>query len=166
MPGIHAKKHGRGGMAAAFDVLGTPLRCSCIALPPAPMQSKALLLQSRHGLGDPGLEKQLARGLMSRRFVNLGLGEGVPGHSATWRSRNTPAKQGLLDTFVARGQPAVAGQRAVHQDGRGQHRWRHRHRGQTGPPAQACQRREHPRQRSRAQRQGRRQRQDGRHLRL
>jgi IS5 family transposase len=51
-------------VAAVVDVLGTPLRCSCIALPPASLQSKALLLQSWYGLSDPGLEKQLsAKGL-------------------------------------------------------------------------------------------------------
>jgi hypothetical protein len=43
-------------LAAAVDVLGN---CSCIALPPASLQSKALLLQSWYGLGVPGLEKQL-----------------------------------------------------------------------------------------------------------
>jgi transposase, IS5 family len=84
-------------MAAVADVLGN---CSCIALPPASMQSKALLLQSWYGLSDPGLEKQLARDLMFRRFINLGLSEGVPDHSALWRFRNTLAKQGLLGTLL------------------------------------------------------------------
>lgn len=65
------------------------------------MQSKALLLQSWYGLSDPGLEKQLARDLMFRRFINLGLSEGVPDHSTIWRFRNTLAKQGLLDTLLA-----------------------------------------------------------------
>ncbi|MBS3963229.1 MAG: IS5 family transposase [Methylomonas sp.] len=65
------------------------------------MQSKALLLQSRYGLSDPGLEKQLARDLMFRRFINLGLSKGVPDHSTIWRFRNTLTKQGLLDTLLA-----------------------------------------------------------------
>jgi transposase, IS5 family len=64
------------------------------------MQSKALLLQSWYGLGDPGLEEQLARDLMFRRFINLGLSEGVPDHSTIWRFRNTLTKQGLLDTLL------------------------------------------------------------------
>jgi transposase, IS5 family len=64
------------------------------------MQSKALLLQSWYGLSDPGLEKQLARDLMFRRFINLSLSEGVPDHSTLWRFRNTLTKQGLLDTLL------------------------------------------------------------------
>jgi Transposase domain (DUF772) len=42
------------------------------------VQSKALLLQSGYGLSDPGLEKQLPLDLMSRRFIDQGLSEGVP----------------------------------------------------------------------------------------
>jgi transposase, IS5 family len=61
---------------------------------------KALLLQSWYGPSDPGLEKQLARDLMFRRFINLGLSEGAPGHSTIWRFRNALAKQGLLDTLL------------------------------------------------------------------
>jgi IS5 family transposase len=64
------------------------------------MMFKALLLQSWYGLSDPGLEKQLARDLMFRRFINLGLSEGVPDHSTIWRFRNTLTKQGLLDTLL------------------------------------------------------------------
>jgi len=51
-------------------------------------------------LSGPGLEKQLARDLMFRRFINLGLSEGVPDHSTPWRFRNTLTKQGLLDTLL------------------------------------------------------------------
>ena len=85
-------------MAAAVDVLGN---CTCIALLPASLQSKALLLQSWYGLSDPGLEKQLARDLMFRRFINLGSSESLPDHSTIWRFRNTLTKQGLLDTLLA-----------------------------------------------------------------
>lgn len=81
MSGIHAKKQGEQ------------------AWPPL-LMFKALLLQSWYGLGDPGLEKQLARDLMFRRFVNLGLSEGVPDHSTIWRFRNTLTKQGLLDALL------------------------------------------------------------------
>lgn len=70
------------------------------AWPPL-MMFKALLLQSWYGLSDPGLEKQLARDLMFRRFINLGLSEGVPDHSTIWRYRNTLTKQGLLDTLLS-----------------------------------------------------------------
>jgi IS5 family transposase len=48
---------------------------------------KALLLQSWHNLSDPGLEKQLARGLLFRRFVDLSLADSVPDHSSIWRFR-------------------------------------------------------------------------------
>lgn len=82
MSGIHAKKQGEA------------------AWPPL-LMFKALLLQSWYGLSDPGLEKQLARDLMFRRFINLGLSEGVPDHSTVWRFRNTLTKQGLLDTLLA-----------------------------------------------------------------
>lgn len=82
MSGIHAKKQGEQ------------------AWPPL-LMFKALLLQSWYGLSDPGLEKQLARDLMFRRFINLGLSEGVPDHSTIWRFRNTLAKQGLLDTLLS-----------------------------------------------------------------
>ncbi|MBM4208414.1 MAG: IS5 family transposase [Gammaproteobacteria bacterium] len=81
MAGIHAKKQGEQ------------------AWPPL-MMFKALLLQSWYGLNDPGLEKQLARDLLFRRFVNLGLSEGVPDHSMVWRFRNTLTHQGLLDTLL------------------------------------------------------------------
>ena len=82
MLGIHAKKQGEA------------------AWPPL-LMFKALLLQSWYGLSDPGLEKQLARDLMFRRFINLGLSEGVPDHSTIWRFRNTLTKQGLLDTLLS-----------------------------------------------------------------
>jgi IS5 family transposase len=82
MSGIHAKKQGEA------------------AWPPL-LMFKALLLQSWYGLSDPGLEKQLARDLMFRRSVNLGLSEGVPDHSTLWRFRNTLAKQGVLDGLLS-----------------------------------------------------------------
>jgi IS5 family transposase len=82
MAGIHGKKQGEQ------------------AWPPL-LMFKALLLQGWYGLSDPGLEKQRARDLMFRRFINLGLSEGVPDHSTLWRFRNTRAKQGLLATLLA-----------------------------------------------------------------
>jgi len=45
------------------------------------MMFKILLLQSWYSLSDPKLEKQLARDLMFRRFIDLSLSEGVPDHS-------------------------------------------------------------------------------------
>ncbi len=64
------------------------------AWPPL-MMFKALLLQSWYNLSDPGLEKQLARDLLFRRFVDLSLSESVPDHSTFWRFRNLLEKAGL-----------------------------------------------------------------------
>ncbi|MBN4082008.1 transposase, partial [Beggiatoa alba] len=56
---------------------------------------KALLLQSGYGLSDPGLEKQLARDLLFRRFVGLDISESVPDHSTFWRFRQKLEKVAL-----------------------------------------------------------------------
>lgn len=68
------------------------------AWPPL-MMFKALLLQSWYGLSDPGLEKQLARDLLFRRFVDLSLVESVPDHSTLWRFRTLLEKKDLLNTL-------------------------------------------------------------------
>jgi IS5 family transposase len=70
------------------------------AWPPL-LMFKVLLLQSWYGLSDPKLEKQLARDLMFRRFINLSLSEGVPDHSTIWRFRNLLDKQALLEPLLA-----------------------------------------------------------------
>ena len=70
------------------------------AWPPL-LMFKVLLLQSWYGLSDPKLEKQLARDLMFRRFINLSLTEGVPDHSTIWRFRNLLDKQALLEPLLA-----------------------------------------------------------------
>jgi len=62
---------------------------------------KALLLQSCHNLSDPGLEKQLERDLLFRRFVGLSLADSVPDHSSIWRFRQLLKKQGLMDSLLA-----------------------------------------------------------------
>jgi Transposase domain (DUF772) len=104
LSGVHAKKQGEQVWPPLlmFSAIApaSPKAPTVGALPPASLQSKALLLQSWYGLGDPGLEKQLARDLMFRRFINLGLSKGVSGHSTIWRFRNTLTKQGLLDTLL------------------------------------------------------------------
>jgi IS5 family transposase len=50
------------------------------AYPPL-MMFKALLLQSWYNLSDQQLESQLARDLLFRRFVGIGLDDSVPDHS-------------------------------------------------------------------------------------
>ena len=69
------------------------------AWPPL-MMFKALLLQSWYSLSDPGLEKQLARDLLFRRFVDLSLSESVPDHSTFWRFRNLLEKDNLLQVLL------------------------------------------------------------------
>ena len=69
------------------------------AWPPL-MMFKALLLQSWYGLSDPALEKQLARDLLFRRFIELDLSEAVPDHSTFWRFRKKLEEQGLLKKLL------------------------------------------------------------------
>lgn len=69
------------------------------AWPPL-MMFKALLLQAWYGLSDPGLEKQLARDLLFRRFIDLSLSESVPDHSTFWRFRNLLEAKGLYETLL------------------------------------------------------------------
>ena len=70
------------------------------AWPPL-MMFKALLLQSWYDLSDPGLEKQLARDLMFKRFIGLSLSESVPDHSTIWRFRNLLETQSLYEPLLA-----------------------------------------------------------------
>ena len=69
------------------------------AWPPL-MMFKALLLQSWYKLGDPGLEKQLARDLLFRRFVGLDISESVPDHSTIWRFRQLLKPQSLMSRLL------------------------------------------------------------------
>jgi IS5 family transposase len=42
-----------------------------------------------YGLSDEALEKQIARDLMFRRFIDLSLSEVVPEHATIWRFRQS-----------------------------------------------------------------------------
>jgi len=75
-------------------------KCGERAWPPL-MMFKALLLQSWYALSDPQLEKQIARDLLFRRFMGLGLAESVPDHSTLWRFRSTLAKLGLSKSLFS-----------------------------------------------------------------
>ena len=59
------------------------------AYPPL-MMFKILILQAWYNLSDEALEKQIARDLMFRRFIDLSLSESVPDHSSIWRFRCNP----------------------------------------------------------------------------
>ena len=69
------------------------------AWPPL-MMFKALLLQSWYSLSDPALERQLARDLLFRRFVDLDLSESVPDHSTFWRFRQKLETVGLMEPLL------------------------------------------------------------------
>ena len=69
------------------------------AWPPL-MMFKVLRLQSFYNLSDPACEKQLARDLLFRRFVNLSLSSPVPDHSTIWRFRNHLNESGLMTKLL------------------------------------------------------------------
>jgi len=69
------------------------------AWPPL-MMFKALLLQSWYSLSDPQLEKQIARDLLFRRFVELDISESVPDHSTFWRFRQKLEQLSLMDSLL------------------------------------------------------------------
>ena len=78
---------------------------------------KALLLQSWYNLSDPQLEKQLARDLLFRRFVELDLSESVPDHSTFWRFRQVLDQGGLLERLLAEINQQLMGQGLYIQTG-------------------------------------------------
>lgn len=86
------------------------------AWPPL-MMFKALLLQSWHNLSDPALEKALARDLLFRRFVGIGLDQGVPDHSTIWRFCNLLEKNGLLDAAMTEINAQLAEQSLIVKQG-------------------------------------------------
>lgn len=79
------------------------------AWPPL-MMFKALLLQSWYKLSDPGLEKQLARDLLFRRFVGLDISESVPDHSTIWRFRQKLEQLSLMSTLLTEINVQLTGQ--------------------------------------------------------
>jgi hypothetical protein len=58
------------------------------AWPPL-LMFKIMLLQQWYGLSDEGMEKQLARDLLFRRFTGLGLSDGTPDHTEKQKQANT-----------------------------------------------------------------------------
>ena len=67
---------------------------------PPLLMFKGLLLQVWYTLSDPGLEKQLARDLLFRRFVGLDIAESVPDHSTIWRFRQLLESEGLMKPLL------------------------------------------------------------------
>jgi len=71
------------------------------AYPPLTMV-KALLLQQWYGLFDPRLEEALSDTLSFRRFVGLGMHDGMPDHSTISRFRKAMSEQGLTGACLMR----------------------------------------------------------------
>lgn len=71
------------------------------AYPPL-MMFKARLLQSWYNLSDQQLESQLARDLLFRRFVGIGLDDSVPDHSSVWRFRQKISEESRLEYLLDR----------------------------------------------------------------
>jgi IS5 family transposase len=69
------------------------------AYPPL-MMFKILILQAWYNLSDEALEKQIARDLMFRRFIDLSLSESVPDHSSIWRFRQLLNTEKLLTPLL------------------------------------------------------------------
>ena len=74
------------------------------------MMFKALLLQSRYRLSDPGLEKQLARDLLFRRVIGFDLSESVADQSTLWRFRQKLEGGSLLERLRPEVNEQLAGQ--------------------------------------------------------
>lgn len=66
------------------------------------MMFKALLLQSGYNLSDQPLESQLARDLLFRRFVGIGLDDSIPDYSSIWRFRQKISAEGRLEFLFDR----------------------------------------------------------------
>ena len=69
------------------------------AWPPL-LMFKGLLLQVWYKLSDPGLEKQLARDLLFRRFVGLDIAHSVPDHTTIWRFRQLMESEDLMKPLM------------------------------------------------------------------
>lgn len=69
------------------------------AYPPV-MMFKVLLLQAWYEVSDPGMESQLGRDLLFKRFVGLSLTDPVPDHSTIWRFREQLKEKDLLSELI------------------------------------------------------------------
>jgi IS5 family transposase len=67
---------------------------------PPLMMFKILILQAWYNLSDEALEKQIARDLMFRRFIDLSLSSVVPDHATIWRFRQLLNTERLLEPLL------------------------------------------------------------------
>ena len=64
------------------------------------MMFKSLFLQSWYKLSDPAIDKQLARDLLFRRFVELDITESVPDHCIFWLFRQKLNEESLMNNLL------------------------------------------------------------------
>lgn len=86
------------------------------AWPPL-MMFKGLLLQVWYKLSDPGLEKQLARDLLFRRFAGLDIAQSVPDHTTIWRFRQLIESEELMKPLMDEVTRQLADQSLLIQQG-------------------------------------------------
>lgn len=88
-----------------------------LAYPPI-LKFKALLLQAWYKLSDPALEKQLARDLLFRRFVGIGIADEVPYHTTFHRFRAKLEANQLFQTLLAEINAQLTERKVIIQTGR------------------------------------------------
>lgn len=88
-----------------------------LAYPPI-LKFKALLLQAWYELSDPALEKQLARDLLFRRFVGIGIADEVPYHTTFHRFRAELEANQLFQTLLAEINAQLTERKVIIQTGR------------------------------------------------
>lgn len=88
-----------------------------LAYPPI-LKFKALLLQAWYELSDPALEKQLARDLLFRRFVGIGIADAVPVHTTFLRFRRLLESTQLFHALLTEINTQLTERKVIIQTGR------------------------------------------------
>lgn len=86
------------------------------AWPPL-LMFKIMLLQQWYRLSDEGVEKQLARDLLFRRFAGLGLSDGTPDHTVIWRFHKLIGQKGLSEVLFQEVNAQLASHNLIIQTG-------------------------------------------------
>lgn len=68
-------------------------------------------------LSDPALDEALARDLLFRRFVGIGLDQNVPDHSTIWRFSNLLENNGQLEAAMPEVNTQLAEQSLIIKQG-------------------------------------------------
>lgn len=88
-----------------------------LAYPPI-LKFKALLLQAWYSLPDLALKKQLARDLLFRRFVGIGIADEVPVHTTFLRFRKLLESEQLFQTLLNEINSQLTERKVILQTGR------------------------------------------------